>query len=69
MQSTELRIKQNPKSSILKSPHIQQKIYIKELSKKKKLIMWLITQIYQLSNFNAIMLQFNILGVYLAMIC
>lgn len=36
MQSTELRIKQNPKSSILKSPHIQQKIYIKELSKKKK---------------------------------
>ena len=28
MQSTELRIKQNPKSSILKSPHIQQKIYI-----------------------------------------
>lgn len=35
MQSTELRIKQNPKSSILKSPHIQQKIYIKELSKKK----------------------------------
>ena len=45
------------------------KVYIKELSKKKKLIMWVIIQIYLLRNFNAIMLQFSVLGIYLPMIC